>query len=99
MQSDGNFQKNIITDNEENGVKMVGVTIANLKDNTIESNGDCGISLEFPARPHMLNNWVSKNTFQLRMDKESLEQLENIKFMNPRISGENDLPLNKCSIF
>lgn len=91
LYSDGEVDKNTIYDNE-NGMFLMGETIATIKNNTIESNKVLGIDIRDPSDPIIENNTVHKNVFQVKMDKSIRKKWEKYKEKNPKISGPNDMP-------
>jgi hypothetical protein len=99
LHSNGVVRKNLIKGNQRSGLLCAGGTNALVDANIIEDNLAAGILIKDPSLPDLRRNEITKNTFQIQMEKHAKVNWAKYQIENPKIIGNNEIPVSTCSIF
>ena len=99
VQSKGVIRKNRIKENQRSGILTASDTKALIDSNFIEENWTAGILIKEPSLPDLRKNEISKNYYQVYMEKHAKKKWPEYQKDNPKIIGINEVPKSTCHIF
>lgn len=99
VHSKGIVRNNTVKANQRSGLLTAGNTTSLIEQNFIEDNLAAGVLIKDPSLPDLQRNEVSKNTFQVQMEKHGKKRWAKYLKDNPKIIGTNEIPKSTCTIF
>jgi len=99
VDSEGFVRENVIRANQRSGILTANETTTIIDSNLIEENQAAGLLIKEPSLPEVRRNEMSKNFFQVKMEKHMRKDWPRMMKENPKIVGNNEIPGTTCILF